>query len=149
MFGGLGAPVALFTGGFSICLVWVAAFSLVLAILLFVVVSFFGNTMGNMLFGLGGKIGTRERLKSDLLKARHCMAYGKLVRARKLISGVLQIDPNFGDALLVQAQVANRSGDEQHARVALKHILKVCHKEDVNRCWALNYLREMNEKDVT
>jgi hypothetical protein len=49
----------------------------------------------------------------------------------------------------VQAQVANRSGDEQRARVALKHILKVCHKEDVNRCWALNYLREMNEKDVT
>jgi hypothetical protein len=62
---------------------------------------------------------------------------------------VLQIDPNFGDALLVQAQVANRSGDEQCARVALKHILKVCHKDDVNGCWALNYLREMNEKDVT
>ena len=60
MFGGLGAPLALFTGGFSICLVWAAAFSLVLAILIFVVVSFFGNTMGDMLLGLGKRLASEN-----------------------------------------------------------------------------------------
>ena len=147
-FGGIGAPVALLTGGFTVSLVWAAAACLILATLVFVVVSSFASTMVNILLGLGGKIGKREQLTSDLLKAKHYMAHGKLIRAKEVISGVLQVDPNFGDALLVQAQVIHRSSNWKHACIILNNIIKVCHKDDVSRWWALNYLREMNEKNV-
>lgn len=145
IFGLLGAPIALLSGGFTLTLVWVALASLVLAMVVFVVVSLFGNKMGDALLGLGKTGHPRERLASDLLKARHAFAEGKLVAAMEIIDGVLAIDPNFSDALLVQAQVALKAGEDEQARVVFQHILKVCKRDDVNRRWALNYLRDMNE----
>lgn len=77
------------------------------------------------------------------------MASGNLVRAGEIIEFVLSQDPNFGDALFVQAQLAMREENQIKAKQVLQHLVNVTSKEDAHHQWALEYLRGMNAEQVS
>lgn len=144
IFGLVGAPVALLSGGFTILLFWVALGSLVISLPIFIFITLSGNSFVNFLMGLGGKEDSTKRFSSDLLKAQHSLRESRLEEAENLLDLLLIEAPDHGEALLLRAQVMMKAQDEEGARRDLEHILRVCDKSDLARKWALGYLREMN-----
>lgn len=147
IFGAVGAPVALLTGGFTLQLLWVMIGSLVLTLPIFVFITVSGDTLGDLLLGLGKRDGVKERVASDILKARYALSAGKMSEAKEFVAVVLKEIPDCGDALLIRAQASLRGGEVDQARADLEHILRICDKEEVCRRWALGFLRELNENE--
>lgn len=142
IFGFIGAPAIYFTG-FSLQLFYVVCASFLLALLVFIVISVSGNIIGDFLLGTGKESSFREQLASDLFKAKHLLAEERYSACRDVLNALLERDPDFGDALFVKTQLANRTGEDEEEIATLRHILKVCDKGETCRRWALERMRDI------
>lgn len=142
MFGAVGFPAAYFTG-FSLYLLYVAFGTLVLSVLVYVFVSWAGNSIGNIFFGFCGKASIREQLAGELDKARHHLRHQDYEAARQLIDAVLKIEPKYGDALLVKAQIEISAGNKKQAKAVLRELRSVSELGDRNHRWATTLLNEL------
>ena len=146
MFGTVGPPVAYFTG-FSLYLLYAAFGTLLLSVLVYVFVGWVGNSAGNIFFGLGGKASIREQLAGDLDKARHHLRQLDYEAARQIIDAVLKIEPQYGDALLVKAQVEIAAGNKKQAKAVLRQLRSVSEHGDRNHRWATTLINELMDAD--
>ncbi len=144
IFGALGLLAALFTG-FSLFLLYAALASLVIALPIYLIVSWLGDSAGNIFFGLGSKISSREQMAGELDKARHLLRQKKYSMGLSVVVAVLEIEPDFDDALLIKAECEMRAGDIKSAKETLMHLFRVCKPGEPKRRWAANMFKEVQQ----
>lgn len=142
LFGSLGCTAAFLTG-FSVYVILAALAAVVLAVPVCLFIHFSGNSVVDVLFGLGGNISVRRQLKAELDKARHLIRKGNYEDAYQLIVSVLETVQDFDDALLIRAEIEMRTGRSLDAEETLKTLLRTADPGFVQRRWALCMLTRL------
>ena len=142
--GFLGLPVVLFTGGFSIGLVIVIIGGFFISWPIYFVISYTGNSLVNSLMGLNRPAEKREKFHGEYQKAKNLMVTEKYGQALAVIEEVLEAEPDYGDALLLKAQILQRQGNTLQARKTARHLLRECKDDQINCRWAASLLEELN-----
>ena len=102
----------------------------------------------NTLYGLGRQtMGNRKRPAGDLNVVRYHKLCNRFDQALLALEEVLAREPDFPEALFLQAQVLWEGFDDREgAKCSLMRIMKMESDEKaVFRRWALNFYRELSE----
>lgn len=145
MVGLLGLPVALVTGGFNYKFLLFIIVCFFLSWPVFLIIHLSGSSMVNILYGLGKPASKREQLQGDYQKAKCLFADSQFNVADEVINGVLEKYADYGDALLLKAQILQRSGGLIEAKEVIYYLLRNCKNDPVNCRWARSILAEIDE----
>jgi tetratricopeptide (TPR) repeat protein len=141
------------TGGALFTLTHALLFSLVgvipLSILCLYVIEKAGSGIGAMLSGWSTRpVDPRQTLAADLEKARYSKREGRSQEALIIINGVLDIAPDFLDALYLKARILWEGfGNREGAAGCLRKVMGLVHNHETLHRWASHYLDEVTGMD--
>ena len=138
--------VALFINGvigFTSLLMGPPIVSLLTTIVVLYVTSSIGTSCSNTLFGFGGKPTIREQLAGDMDKAMYFYQQEDYEKAREIIAYVLEVDPDFSEALLIRAKIEIKTEQIKAAKATLREILSITNSTKTTRRWASSLLHDL------
>lgn len=142
LFGPLGCIAAFFTG-FSIYLLYAAIVATVIGVPIFLIISWTGNTVGNVFHGQGTQASRQEQLKGEVDKANFLLRQEKYDKALKVINPVLEELPEFAEALLIKAKLEIFTGRPIRAKRTLERIIIAGQRKSKEHRWAYSMLKDL------
>ncbi len=120
-------------------------FSIPFCILFSYCIERFGSILGNMLTGWSSsKVSPRETLTADLEKAKSKKRNGEYKEAIEIIDQVLEMDPDFPDALYLKARILWEGFEKRNeASECLQKVIRLVPQEETLHRWASSFLKEI------
>lgn len=123
-----------------------------ISIPLTIIVAFFlgklGNAAGKLYIGGHGSATVREQMQGELNTIRFLKRQDKYDEALQAINAVLQKDPDFGEALLLKAQILAEGFNKIETAIGYcKKIIQMKDKDETAYRWACGYYGELKNRD--